>query len=61
MARNGRIRLVGKYEAREHDAAVRELRDLERELRRQWRGRPEAENVSSQARELGEAETSQRL
>jgi 3-methyladenine DNA glycosylase AlkD len=37
MPRNGRIRIVGKREAREVEMRADELRELARELRRQRR------------------------
>ena len=37
MPRNTRIRLVGKYEQREHEERLAELRELARELRQEWR------------------------
>lgn len=37
--------MVGKWDARENEARADELRDLERELRRQWRARRDAERA----------------
>jgi hypothetical protein len=39
MPRRGRIRMVGKWEAREAEARAEEMLELERDLRRQWRRR----------------------
>jgi hypothetical protein len=39
MPRKGRIRIVGKLEAREARVREDELKDIERDLRRAWRQR----------------------
>jgi len=41
MPRNGRIRMVGKREAREAEAQADELRELGRQLRRERRAAAE--------------------
>jgi hypothetical protein len=50
MPRNGRIRMVGKREAREAQERVDELKELERALRRERRESPDAGATCSNGR-----------
>jgi hypothetical protein len=46
MPRNGRRRIIGKHETYEQDARAEALRDLLKELRWDWKHRPDTEPAS---------------